>query len=134
MNQEMKQADVPIIPREVLFGNPDKASPQLSPDGSGLAFLAPLDGVLNVWVGPADDPESAKPVTRDRVRGIRIFFWAHTNEHVIYLQDKAGDENWRVYAVDLATTEAKLRRIAEDFELTTFAAYLLESHPVLEVE
>ncbi len=107
MNQENRQVDVPIIPREVLFGNPDKASVRLSPDGSRIGFLAPVDGVLNVWVGPAADPESAKPVTHDKVRGIRIFFWAYTNQHILYLQDKGGDENWRVYAVDLATNEAK---------------------------
>lgn len=106
MNQENEQVDVPIIPREVLFGNPDKASVRLSPDGSKVGFLAPVDGVLNVWVGQAD-PESAKPVTHDKVRGIRIFFWAYTNQHILYLQDKGGDENWRVYSVDLATNEAK---------------------------
>ena len=107
MKQEKRPVDVPIIPREVLFGNPDKAAPSLSPDGSKIGFLAPVDGVLNVWVGPADDPASAKPVTRDKVRGIRIFFWAYTNDHVLYLQDKGGDENWRVYAVDLATGKEK---------------------------
>ena len=90
-----------LIPRKVLFGNPDKAGPELSPDGRKLAYLAPVDGVLNVWVGPLDDPAAAKPVTRDTNRGIRIYFWAYTNRHVIYLQDSGGDENWRVYCVDL---------------------------------
>src|SRR5687768_6976234 len=63
-----------LIPRKVLFGNPDRAGPQLSPDGKQLAFLAPLDGVLNVWVGPADDPKAARPVTRDRKRAIQTYF------------------------------------------------------------
>lgn len=90
-----------LIPRDVLFGNPDRASPHLSPDGKFLSFLAPVDGVLNVWVGPADDPKAAKPVTADKKRGIRIHFWAYTNKHVLYLQDADGDENWRVYSVDL---------------------------------
>jgi len=98
-----KLEEVPLISRRVLFGNPDKANPQISPDGTQLAFLAPDEGVLNVWVGPADDPSSAKPVTRDRLRGIRIYFWAYTNRHIIYLQDKNGDENWRVYSLDLRT-------------------------------
>jgi dipeptidyl aminopeptidase/acylaminoacyl peptidase len=99
--------DTPLIPRQVLFGNPDKAGPKISPDGTRLAFLAPVDGVLNVWVGPADDPGAAQPVTHDKHRGIRIYFWAYTSRHVLYLQDKDGDENWRVYAVDLKTNEAK---------------------------
>jgi dipeptidyl aminopeptidase/acylaminoacyl peptidase len=95
--------ETPLIPREVLFGNPDKASPALSPDGASLAFLAPVDGVLNVWVGPADTPTEASPVTRDRDRGIRIYLWAYTSRHILYMQDKDGDENWRVYAVELGS-------------------------------
>ncbi|MDO8632579.1 MAG: S9 family peptidase [Phycisphaerales bacterium] len=96
-----------LIPRETLFGNPDRASPQISPDGKRLAFLAPVNGVLNVWVGPADRPDQAKAVTNDTSRGIRRYFWAFTNQHIIYLQDKGGDENWRVYSVDLARNDVK---------------------------
>ena len=80
--------ETPLIPREVLFGNPDKASPQISPDGTRLAFLAPVDGVLNVWVGPIDDPDAAKPVTEDKKRGIRGYGWAYDNQHIGYVQDK----------------------------------------------
>src|SRR5262245_21172356 len=92
-----------FIPRDVLFGNPDRAAPQLSPDGKCLSFLAPVDGVLNVWVGPADDPRAAKPVTEDKKRGIRSYFWAYTNQHVLYIQDADGDENWHVYGVNVQT-------------------------------
>ncbi len=95
----------PLIPREVLFGNPDKITVRLSPDGTRISYLAPVDGVLNVWVGPADDPGAAEPVTNDTDRGVRTYFWAYTSEHVLYLQDQAGDENWRVYSVNLATGE-----------------------------
>jgi hypothetical protein len=66
-----------LIPRQLLFGNPDKASTQLSLDGIYLSYLAPVDGVLNVWVGPAEDPASAKPVTHDTSRGIRFYGWAY---------------------------------------------------------
>ncbi|MCS7275175.1 MAG: alpha/beta fold hydrolase [Candidatus Bipolaricaulota bacterium] len=96
-----------LIPRKALFSNPDKAMPRLSPDGHRLAFLAPVNGVLNVWVGPADTPDQARPVTQDTKRGIRVFFWAYTNKHILYLQDKDGDENWRVYSVNLETNETK---------------------------
>jgi dipeptidyl aminopeptidase/acylaminoacyl peptidase len=91
----------PLIPRQTLFGNPDKASVQLSPDGNQIAYLAPVDGVLNVWVGPAGDPPAATPVTHDRSRGIRFYCWAYTNRHILYIQDKGGDENWRLYSVAL---------------------------------
>ncbi len=96
-----------LIPREVLFGNPDRAGPQVSPDGKQLAFLAPLDGVLNVWIAPIDKPSAAKAVTKDTNRGIRRYFWAYTNQHIIFMQDKGGDENWRVYSVDLANNNAE---------------------------
>jgi dipeptidyl aminopeptidase/acylaminoacyl peptidase len=95
--------DSTVVSRETLFGNPDKSSVQLSPDGSELSFLAPVNGVMNVWVGPVDDPNAALPVTSDTVRGIRTYFWAYTNQHVIYLQDTGGDENWHVFAADLGT-------------------------------
>ena len=94
--------EVPIIPRKVLFGNPDKIQPSLSPDGVHLAFLAPVDGVLNIWVGPADDPDAARPVTHDRGRGIQEYFWAYTNKHILYIQDRDGDENWRIYSLDIS--------------------------------
>jgi len=104
--EKINQIDAtPLIPREVLFGNPDKVTVRLSPDGTWISYLAPVDGVLNVWVGPAADPDLAEPVTNDTDRGIRIYFWAYTNEHILYLQDQAGDENWRVYSVNLETGE-----------------------------
>ena len=97
----------PIIPREVLFGNPDKAALRISPDGRHIAFLAPVNGVLNVWVAATTAPEAATPVTQDTGRGIRRFFWAYTNDHLLYLQDQGGDENWKVYAVDLNTKTSR---------------------------
>ncbi len=87
-----------LIPRSVLFGNPVKASPQISPDGKRIAYLAPVDNVLNVWVrtiGRQDD----RPVTKDSDRGVRIYFWAEDNAHIMYLQDVGGDEDWRLFAV-----------------------------------
>ncbi len=96
-----------LIPRSILFGNPTRAGAQLSADGKHLSFLAPVDGVLNVWVGPVGDLAAAKPVTADKKRGIRRYFWAFDNKHVIYSQDKDGDENWHVYSVDLDSDQVK---------------------------
>ncbi len=98
----MTSQEVPLIPRKVLFGNPDRAMVQISPDGKHLSWLAPLDGVLNVWVAPRGDLDAARPVTHDTGRGVRFYGWAYTNDHILYIQDKNGDENWRLYAVDLA--------------------------------
>jgi dipeptidyl aminopeptidase/acylaminoacyl peptidase len=94
---------VPIIPRAVLFGSPDKAAPQISPDGKQLAFLAPVDGVLNIWVAPADDPAAGRAITTDKGSGITQYFWAFDNRHMLYLKDKDGDENHHLYRIDLSS-------------------------------
>jgi dipeptidyl aminopeptidase/acylaminoacyl peptidase len=90
--------DVQTIPLDVLFGNPERSAPRLSPDGKRLAYIAPKDGVLNLWV---DD----ECVTNDTIRGIRMYFWTFDNRHLIYMQDAGGDENWHVYSVDLDSGE-----------------------------
>jgi len=100
--------DASLIPRALLFGNPDRVSAKLSPDGRMLAYLAPKDGVMNVWVVPADTASdaiasAAQVVTNDTVRGIRQFSWAYTSKHILYPQDQGGDENWRVYSVEVAS-------------------------------
>ena len=94
-----------LISREIFFGNPDRSRVMLSPDGNKLSYLAPVDGVMNIWIVPTDDPSAARAVTNDRNRGIRVYFWAYTNNDILYLQDKEGDENWLLYRVDLATNE-----------------------------
>jgi dipeptidyl aminopeptidase/acylaminoacyl peptidase len=99
--------NVPIIPRKLLFGNPDRTLVRLSPDGEQIAWLAPRDGVLNVWVAPRQNFEAARPVTNDTGRGIRFFTWAYNNTHIFYIQDKGGDENWRLYSVDLNSDTVK---------------------------
>lgn len=98
--QDVKVGEpVPLIPRALLFGNPDRAAPKLSPDGKSIAWLAPKDGALNVWVASVGELAGARAVTSDTGRGVRQFEWAHTNRHVVFVQDRAGDENWRVYSV-----------------------------------
>ena len=97
--------ELSLIPRKKLFGNPDKASVQLSPDGTQISYLAALDGVLNVWVAPREQIDAARPVTQDTGRGIRRYMWAYTGTHILYVQDKNGDENWRLYSVNLETNE-----------------------------
>jgi dipeptidyl aminopeptidase/acylaminoacyl peptidase len=97
---------VPIIPRSVLFGNPERLDPKISPDAKRLAYIAPKDNVLNIYVrstGAQDD----HPVTDDRKRGIRSYAWAHDNRHIIYIQDRDGDEDWHVYLVDIDSLEVR---------------------------
>lgn len=97
--------DEPLISRKVLFGNPDKASLKISPNHQMISYLAPFNDVLNVWVAPIDNPEDAVVVTKDTLRGIRIYFWSYNNEQILYLQDLGGDENWQLHAVNVKTKQ-----------------------------
>jgi dipeptidyl aminopeptidase/acylaminoacyl peptidase len=99
-------ATTQLIPRNVLFGNPEKASPQVSPDGTKMAYLAPVNDVLNVWVGTIGS-DNYQPVTKDEDRGVRFYFWAQDNKHIMYIQDVGGNENWRLYATSLETRETR---------------------------
>src|SRR6516165_10000395 len=98
-----------LIPRRILFGNPERVSPRISPNGTSLAWIAPHNEVLNVWTAPVGpdgvDWDSAQVVTNDTDRGIRVFRWAHDGRHLLYLQDTGGDENVCLYEVDLSTME-----------------------------
>jgi dipeptidyl aminopeptidase/acylaminoacyl peptidase len=93
----------PIIERSVLFGNPTRFQGRLSPDGAKMSFRAPLDGVMNLWVGDRGDFASVKVITNDQGRGIPSHFWALDSNHVLYTQDQDGDENWHLYSVDLGS-------------------------------
>src|SRR4030095_11493034 len=68
-----------IIPRKDIFGNPTRTSPAISPDGKSIAYIAPRDGVLNVFIAPSADIAAARPVTDDKKRGIREFFWTQNS-------------------------------------------------------
>ena len=93
----------PLISRDILFGNPERSSPKLSPDGQRLAWIAPdKKNVLQVWVKTAGKDDD-KMVTADKKRGIRQYFWAQDNNTLLYQQDNDGDENFHVYGVDLAS-------------------------------
>ncbi|HKB01764.1 MAG TPA: S9 family peptidase, partial [Gemmataceae bacterium] len=117
----------PLIPRDVLFGNPEKAAPQLSPDGKYLAYLAPdQKNVLQVWVrtiGKTDD----KQVTQDEKRGIRQYYWAYDGKHLLYLQDVGGNEDFHLFAVDVAAN--KTRELTPHPGVRVQGVYLDEDHP-----
>ncbi|MEO0482235.1 MAG: S9 family peptidase [Planctomycetota bacterium] len=96
-------AHTPLIPREVLFGDPERVQVRVSPDGAFLSWLAPRDGTMNLWVAPVDDLSKATPVTEARGGGVREHFWAHTGRHIVYPLDTDGDENWRLHVADVRT-------------------------------
>jgi len=91
----------PLIEREVFFGDPEISGAQISPDGNYITFIKPFDGVRNIWVKERNAKfEEAKPLTNDRNRPVTSYFWSRNSRYVLFVQDKGGDENFRVYAVD----------------------------------
>lgn len=112
-----------LIPREVLFGNPERVGPQLSPDGSTIAYIAPTDGVLNLWLMDVTG-DAPRQLTFDEDRGVMDFQWAENGRHILYLQDEAGEENTHVYRITVETGEV--------VDLTPFPdvkAYVSDSNP-----
>ena len=94
---------VALIPRATLFGNPVRAAGQISPDGRQFAFIAPRDGVMNLWVAPIGDMAAAKPLTAEKKRPIRQYFWAPDSSQLLFVNDIGGDENFLLYGVNAAT-------------------------------
>jgi dipeptidyl aminopeptidase/acylaminoacyl peptidase len=95
-----------LIDRRVLFGNPEKANVQISPDGKHVSWLAAKDGVMNAFVAPYGKPAEARSVTADSARPVRLYFWANDSKHLLYLQDVGGDEDFHLHRVTIATGEA----------------------------
>ena len=97
----------PLIDRELFFGDPEIAGAQISPDGAFIAFVKPFKGTRNIWVKKTADPfTNAKPITADTKRPIPSYFWSRDGKYILFVQDKAGDENYNVYAVNPADTPA----------------------------
>ncbi|GAB2862371.1 alpha/beta fold hydrolase [Hymenobacter ruber] len=96
-------AQPPLIDRELLFGDPEISGAQLSPDGKFLSFIKPYNGTRNIWVKGLNEPfDKARPMTNDQARPVRGYFWSRDGKYLLYSQDKGGDENFNIYAVNPA--------------------------------
>jgi dipeptidyl aminopeptidase/acylaminoacyl peptidase len=97
--------DYDLISRDVFFGNATRTQGRISPDGSQMSFMAPLDGVRNLWVGPTGKFGEVKPLTDDKLRGIAGHQWALNGRNLLYLRDQGGDEDFHIFSVDMETGE-----------------------------
>jgi dipeptidyl aminopeptidase/acylaminoacyl peptidase len=101
------QTQPPIIDRELFFGDPEISGAQISPDGKFIAFVKPFKGTRNIWVKRTEEPfDAAKPITNDKSRPVAQYFWSRDGKYILFVQDKAGDENYLVYAVNPAESPA----------------------------
>ena len=98
-----------LLPRRLIFADPERSIVRISPDGSRIAFRAPVDGVLNLWVAPLDRIEQARPVAAvtDRNLGATLV-WMRDKRHVVFFREAARDENWRAWRVDLQAGDVRV--------------------------
>lgn len=120
-----------LIPRAAIFGNPVKSSGRISPDGKWLSWLAPVNGVMNVWVAPVGNPAKARAMTSETARPIRQYFWAPDGKSILYVQDKGGDENFLLYGVDLATGKERLLTPFQKTRVTIMGASTIHRDRIL---
>jgi dipeptidyl aminopeptidase/acylaminoacyl peptidase len=93
--------DVPLINRELFFDNPEIAGGQISPDAQWMTYIKANKGTSNIWIKKTDEPfEKGRPITADTTRPVRGYFWSFDSKYVLYSQDKGGNENFHVYAVN----------------------------------
>lgn len=109
----------PILPLETLLAEPLDAAARLSPDGGRLAYLAPFEGKVNVWVRSLPSGEG-RPVSRETARPIADFFWSADGQTIVYLADRGGDENFHLHAVRVGS------RIGPSRDLTPFPGAQVE--------
>jgi dipeptidyl aminopeptidase/acylaminoacyl peptidase len=100
-----KMTETPLIERSKLFGNPTKAQGRLSPDGKWLSWIAPSNGVLNVWVAPASNPADARVLTKEAKRPIRQHFWSPDSSMIMFINDVGGNEDFALFGVKVAGGE-----------------------------
>ncbi len=130
-NYAQVAGQAPIIDRELFFGDPEITGAQLSPDGKQMSFIKVYKGTRNIWVKKADAPfADAIPVTEDTVRPIRSYFWQKNSLNILYAQDKGGDENFNLYAVNPAEVLKKDQSVPINKDLTNLKGVRVEIYAI----
>jgi dipeptidyl aminopeptidase/acylaminoacyl peptidase len=113
----------PLIDRELFFGDPEISGAQISPDGRFISFRKPYRGVMNIWVKRTAEPfDAAKPMTADTSRPVPGYFWSQDSRYLLYVQDKGGNENYHIYAVDPAAPAEPATGVPPARDLTPYGA------------
>lgn len=97
--KEKKVERPPKIALEDFFKNPEKSSYQISPEGTSFSYRAPYQDRMNIFVQEIGKDEAVQ-ITFETDRDIAGYFWANNNR-ILYLKDNGGDENYKLYGVDI---------------------------------
>ncbi|HPJ63874.1 S9 family peptidase, partial [Lentimicrobium sp.] len=121
----------PLLDRELFFDNPEISGGQLSPDGKFISFVKPYNGVMNIWVKTLEEPfASARPLTADKQRPVRSYFWSRDGKYILYVQDKGGDENFNIYAVNPSEKAPVGAEVPENRDLTNLKGVRVQIYSV----
>jgi dipeptidyl aminopeptidase/acylaminoacyl peptidase len=97
-----------LLPRRLIFRDLDRSVVRISQDGTRIAFRAPIDGALSVWVAPISDIDNGRPMTAATDHNLGPWIvWMHDDRHVVFFRDQGGDENWRAWRLDLQTADVR---------------------------
>lgn len=111
-----------LLARTLFSGNPTYALPRVSPDGKWIAHLEAVDGVMNLWVGPFDQPDKAQPLTQIKDRPLNNYSWAYDSKSILFHKDSGGNENYHLHAVDL-----KDKKVRDLTDVPNVAAQLIQA-------
>lgn len=121
----------PLLDRELFFDNPEISGGQLSPDGKFISFVKPYNGVMNIWVKTLEEPfASARPLTADKQRPVRSYFWSRDGKYILYVQDKGGDENFNIYAVNPSEKAPVGAEVPDNRDLTNLKGVRVQIYSV----
>ncbi len=93
------------IPLEDFFKNPEKTSYQISPDGKYFSYMAPYESRMNIFIQKRGQ-DSVIRLTSEKDRNIAGYYWPN-NEQILYLKDNGGDENYKIYLVNINGEDPK---------------------------
>ena len=97
------------IPLKDFFGPPNLLAPELSPDGTKIAFLTPVEKRMALALFDIKTAE-ARVILRPTDESIADFFWKG-NDHLVFYADVGGNESMFIGSTDLSGR--RIERIAE---------------------
>lgn len=108
----------PLIPRELLFSDPEKCDPRISPDGKKLAYLALENNVMNLWIKSVDRDDD-RPVT-DFKKGCVLYYIWTGDKYIFYIYDMDGNETHNLYKLNTENNESKPLKISKKLRFINF--------------
>ena len=106
----------PLIPLEDFFKNPEKTYFKISPDGKYFSYTAPYENRMNVFIQKINS-DSAKRLTHETDRDIAGYLWAN-EDRILYVKDDGGNENYKLYGVNIDGTNLVCLTDYEDVRTT----------------